>query len=267
MSRSFFNIYFDQIDAMPHAVILSDPKPPMPVRFGALHVITKVLYWSSSTAAELIASMRHKGGLERTFGTLGTRLDYVTCTGTASSESLTDIRTNIKIYLYIPWRVYKVIEVQVLCLVSVNLRAGLWLEDILHRTSMLVIEGSTEGGMHLAPALLSPPHPSTVNRRINISPGLIFVRKHFLVGLYMGAYIRTRFCVSNISHLLTLFLYNTRLIYKHKFIYGWAYIRNGESVSKLVGLYMGGGGAYIRGLIFEGLRYFPIRVGSQFACV
>ena len=27
-------------------------------------------------------------------------------------------------------------------------------------------------------------------------------------------------------------------------IYGWAYIRNGESVSKLVGLYMGG--AYIR---------------------
>ena len=49
----------------------------------------------------------------------------------------------------------------------------------------------------------------------NISPGLIFVRKHFLVGLYMGgggggAYIRTRFCVSNINHLLTLFLYNTR---------------------------------------------------------
>ena len=33
-------------------------------------------------------------------------------------------------------------------------------------------------------------------------------------------------------------------------IYGWAYIRNGESVSKLVGLYMGGlifgGGLYIR---------------------
>ena len=29
-----------------------------------------------------------------------------------------------------------------------------------------------------------------------------------------GAYIRTRFCVSNINHLLTLFLYNTRLIYK-----------------------------------------------------
>ena len=30
-------------------------------------------------------------------------------------------------------------------------------------------------------------------------------------------------------------------------IYGWAYIRNGESVSKLVGLYMGGlysGGLY-----------------------
>ena len=37
-------------------------------------------------------------------------------------------------------------------------------------------------------------------------------------------------------------------------IYEWAYIRNGESVSKLVGLYMGelifGGG-----LIFGGLRY------------
>ena len=59
----------------------------------------------------------------------------------------------------------------------------------------------------------------------NISPGLIFVRKHFLVGLYTGgliyggliygrAYIRIGFCVSNINHLLTLFLYNTRLIYK-----------------------------------------------------
>ena len=54
----------------------------------------------------------------------------------------------------------------------------------------------------------------------NISPGLIIVRKHFLVGLYMGgliygrAYIRIGFCVSNINHLLTLFLYNTRLIYK-----------------------------------------------------
>ena len=52
----------------------------------------------------------------------------------------------------------------------------------------------------------------------NISPGLIFVRKHFLVGLYMGgliygrAYIRIGFCVSNINHLLTFFLYNTRLI-------------------------------------------------------
>ena len=34
-------------------------------------------------------------------------------------------------------------------------------------------------------------------------------------------------------------------------MYGWAYIRNGESVSKLVGLYMGEGayilGAYILG--------------------
>ena len=54
----------------------------------------------------------------------------------------------------------------------------------------------------------------------NISHGLIFVRKQFLVGLYIGgliyggAYIRTRFCVSNINHLLALFLYNTRLIYK-----------------------------------------------------
>ena len=59
----------------------------------------------------------------------------------------------------------------------------------------------------------------------NISPGLIFVRKHFLVGLYMGrliyggAYIRTRFCVNNINHLLTLFLYNTRLIYKEANVY------------------------------------------------
>ena len=32
--------------------------------------------------------------------------------------------------------------------------------------------------------------------------------------IYGEAYIRTRFCVSNINHLLTLFLYNTRLIYK-----------------------------------------------------
>ena len=32
--------------------------------------------------------------------------------------------------------------------------------------------------------------------------------------IYGGAYIQTRFCVSNINHLLTLFLYNTRLIYK-----------------------------------------------------
>ena len=49
-------------------------------------------------------------------------------------------------------------------------------------------------------------------------------------GLYTGGglYIRTRFCVSNINHLLTLFIYNTRLIYnKHKFICGWAYIRVG----------------------------------------
>ena len=32
--------------------------------------------------------------------------------------------------------------------------------------------------------------------------------------LIYGAYIRTRFCVSNINHLLNLFLYNIRLIYK-----------------------------------------------------
>ena len=73
----------------------------------------------------------------------------------------------------------------------------------------------------------------------------------------MGAYIRTRFCVSNISHLLTLFLYNTRLIYKHKFIYGWAYIRNGESASKSVGLYMGRGGLYSGGL-------YSVVYGRQF---
>ena len=36
-------------------------------------------------------------------------------------------------------------------------------------------------------------------------------------------------------------------------MYGWAYIRNGESVSKLVGLYMRG--LYSGGLIFGGLRY------------
>ena len=42
-------------------------------------------------------------------------------------------------------------------------------------------------------------------------------------------------------------------------MYGWAYIRNGESVSKFVGLYMGGGlifggGLYLGGgLIFGGL--------------
>ena len=89
----------------------------------------------------------------------------------------------------------------------------------------------------------------------------------------MGAYIRTRFCVSNISHLLTLFLYNTRLIYKHKFIYGWAYIRNGESVSKLVGLYMGGlifGGAYIRRFTVYALAHDVTRpsspVGSLWFC-
>ena len=44
----------------------------------------------------------------------------------------------------------------------------------------------------------------------NIRPGLIFVRKHFLVQAYTWgrggdtrfAYIRTRFCVCNINHLL-----------------------------------------------------------------
>ena len=41
-------------------------------------------------------------------------------------------------------------------------------------------------------------------------------------------------------------------------IYGWAYIRNGESVSKLVGLYMR---AYIRGgFIFGGSRYRRYRI-------
>ena len=47
--------------------------------------------------------------------------------------------------------------------------------------------------------------------------------------IYGGAYIRTRFCVSNINHLLTV----------------W----NGKIVIKLVGLELGGlifGGAYIR---------------------
>ena len=58
----------------------------------------------------------------------------------------------------------------------------------------------------------------------NISPGLIFVSKHFLVGLYMEG-----------------------------LMYRWAYIRNGESVSTLVGLYMGG--LYSERLIFGGLQY------------
>ena len=43
--------------------------------------------------------------------------------------------------------------------------------------------------------------------------------------IYGGAYTRTRFCVSNINHLLTLFLYNTRLIYKQAQVYWGAYIR------------------------------------------
>ena len=38
-------------------------------------------------------------------------------------------------------------------------------------------------------------------------------------------------------------------------IFGWAYIRNDESVSKLVGLYMGG-------LIFGGLRYSILPYGN-----
>ena len=37
--------------------------------------------------------------------------------------------------------------------------------------------------------------------------------------VYGGANIRTRFCVSNINHLLTLFFYNTRLIYKQAYVY------------------------------------------------
>ena len=44
-------------------------------------------------------------------------------------------------------------------------------------------------------------------------------------------------------------------LYTGGLIYGWVYIRNGESVSKLVGLYMRGGGLYSGGLIFGGLRY------------
>ena len=62
----------------------------------------------------------------------------------------------------------------------------------------------------------------------NISPGLIFVRKHFLVGLYMGGAYTWEgliyggliygqdvvLVILTINNLLTLFLYNTRLIYK-----------------------------------------------------
>ena len=71
-----------------------------------------------------------------------------------------------------------------------------------------------------------------------------------------GAYIRTRFCVSNINHLLTLFLYNTRLILIYK--QASVYIR--------VGLYTGGlifgmvrvlvnWWAYTRGGLYSGAAY------------
>ena len=75
-----------------------------------------------------------------------------------------------------------------------------------------------------------------------------------------GAYIRTRFCVSNINHLLTLFLYNTSIsLCSGGLIFGMV------SVSKLVGLYLEGlifgmvsvselVGLYRAGLIFGGLR-------------
>ena len=49
------------------------------------------------------------------------------------------------------------------------------------------------------------------------------------------------------------------------FIYGWAYIRNSESVSKLVGLYMGGlysGGLYSGGLIFGVVIFGGLRLGQ-----
>ena len=45
-------------------------------------------------------------------------------------------------------------------------------------------------------------------------------------------------------------------------IYGWAYIRNGESVSKLVGFYMGG--LYSGGLYSEvySSRKIPFKMGG-----
>ena len=39
-------------------------------------------------------------------------------------------------------------------------------------------------------------------------------------------------------------------------MYGWASIRNDESISKLAGLYMGV--LYSGGLIFGGLRYYRV---------
>ena len=73
-------------------------------------------------------------------------------------------------------------------------------------------------------------------------------------GLYTGGaylYIRTRFCVSNISHLLTLFLYNTRLIYKQAYVYIRVGSYTGGLIFGMVRVLVNGWaytwGAYIRG--------------------
>ena len=79
--------------------------------------------------------------------------------------------------------------------------------------------------------------------------------------IYGGAYIRTRFCVSNIEHLLTLFLYNTRLIYKQASVYIRVGLYTGGLIFGMVRVlinwwaYTWGGGLYSGGLIFRGLRY------------
>ena len=67
----------------------------------------------------------------------------------------------------------------------------------------------------------------------------------------MGLYIRTIFCVSNINHLLTLFLYNTRLIYKQAYVYIRVCLYTGGlifgMVRVLVNWWASTWGGYIRG--------------------
>ena len=108
---------------------------------------------------------------------------------------------------------------------------------------------------------------------LTISPGLIYFRKRFLMGLYKGgliyggAYTWTIFCVSNkqVRHKQVSRKQENKHVLSSDY---WAYINSGDLYS--VGLYSGGlifgGGAYIwnkvsvstcgglihRGLIFGG---------------